>query len=768
MPDLMKESTDICFAGWVLRRNSGELVRDGVCIRLQERPLQILEQLLLHPGELVTREQLIATLWPTGVVDFDTGLNTAVRKLRIALNDDAETPHYIETIPRRGYRFIGQIESKPSESGVYLMPGDAAKIASSSPQLVPPAIKQITARVRWIAWSIVALMLIAGMTGDLLYKNHVAKQQDIAATIVVLPFVDMSAEQQDQPFCDGLSEELSNWLAQVPALRVVSRSSAFSYKGKNVDARQVGKELNATHVLEGSIRRNGKEVRVTTQLINAKDGLHIWSKSFDMSATNVLQVEDRVSRAVTNALQVQLSARTSQQLASRQTTKIDAYELYLLARHYQRKLTADDNRRAIEFYKQAIDADKQFALAYIGLARATILQSYFGAATPRQSIKDAESLVDQATSLNPSLPETFSTKGLLFSEQYRFVEALSELKKALAINPNDAASNVLLGRVSQRLSQPRSALTYYSRAAELDPLDFMNHVNRCFVLQEMSRYDEATRACEQGRSLGPHSPWGAIASAQLSRMQGKLDDAVKWNSEAARIAPDDANVVKQRSQLRVLLQLPAATPKSDQSTSADTDLTYFFEDAESHFAQSGAKGLKAFLATVPPIRFDDFSDMSRLAALYYDIGDVQTARTVLQRARSDSAYSLIRLLDPSDVSLGYSPALTWAAVSLATNDEATGTELLEALETNLKELDRNGFSGHGLEYLRAEVAALRHHNAEAIYYLKRAVNKGWRQSWHAKSSFYFAGLRDHSEFRALLTEVDARNSKMAARVVRDE
>src|SRR5262245_56028277 len=233
------EKREIRFDGWHVDFASGEVSKDGHTHRLQDQPLQILDELTLRRGEVVTREHLIARLWPTGVVEFDTGLNTAIRKLRSALGDDADTPRYIETLPRKGYRFIAPLDTPPR-------PADPPKLgAVSSPEVSVPALagrrasdrrapyKRLALGFGSIPVAIVLAVVVWRMPGKLFQADAPAPDQ--LPTVVVLPLVDMSIEQNEQALCDGLTEELSNWLAHIPTLRVVARTSAFAFKGQNLD-----------------------------------------------------------------------------------------------------------------------------------------------------------------------------------------------------------------------------------------------------------------------------------------------------------------------------------------------------------------------------------------------------------------------------------------------------------------------------------------------------------------------------------------------------
>ena len=347
------ERREIRFDGWHVDFASGEISKDGHTHRLQDQPLQILDELTLHSGEVVTREQLIARLWPKGVVEFDTGLNTAVRKLRIALGDDADTPRYIETLPRKGYRFVATLDrpappaSVPVTSAVES--GEPASGRRASDRRAP------LRRLAWGFGSLVAAAALSVIAWNMPGKLFSAAVPAVALpTIVVLPLVDMSVQQNEQALCDGLTEEMSNWLAHIPTLRVVARTSAFAFKGLNTDVREIGRQLGATHVLEGSLRRSGNQLRITTQLIETATGLHIWSNSYDLPLGDIFLIEDAVSRSVAEALHLTLAADTAEQWAQRQPEKTEAYEFYLLGRARQHKRTADDNVKAAEFFRRAI------------------------------------------------------------------------------------------------------------------------------------------------------------------------------------------------------------------------------------------------------------------------------------------------------------------------------------------------------------------------------------------------------------------------------
>jgi TolB-like protein/DNA-binding winged helix-turn-helix (wHTH) protein len=512
------------FDGWRVDFDSGEISKDGKTSRLQDQPLQILDELLERPGEVVTREQLIARLWPKGVVEFDTGLNSAMRKLRVALGDDAETPRYIETLPRKGYRFVGHLEPEPPAAQIPTLPAEyvptpfetGAVIGRRASDRRAPYVRLalglgsilVAIVLGLIAWQLPAGGWFGGP------RAAVAKARP---TVVVLPLRDMSLDHSSQPLCDGLTEELSNWLAHIPSLNVVARTSAFAFKDKDADVRDIGRALGATHVLEGSLRRSQDQLRITVQLIEAEKGLHMWSRSFDLPIGDIFTIEDTVSRAVAEALHLELAADTDEVWSARQPDRgkgfTEAYEYYLLGRARQRQRTAEDNLKAVEYFRQAAQAEPNYALALVGLSE-SLLNGLSLNHTPLEDVvAEVEPLINRALAIEPNLADALAVKGWLRTEQFRYDEALPLLQSATAANPNDASSHRFLGNLYDRSAQPAKALEHYSISARLDPMDSIAHVFRCMELVDVGEFEEAAAACVRAQSLAQQGRKDAAAAA---------------------------------------------------------------------------------------------------------------------------------------------------------------------------------------------------------------------------------------------------------------
>lgn len=481
----MDPSAEIRFDGWTLRRQSGELLNDGTRIQLQDQPLQILEELLAHPGEVVMREQLIARLWPKGVVDFDTALNTAVRRLRAALRDEAERPRYIETIPRRGYRFIGAVVP-PSLSD----PGGAGERAPSGGE---------PSRRRWQWSAVAALLLVLGIGAIVWY----AQNQEVTApvsesrpstqaavkSIPVLPFVDLSLEQDQHYFADGLSEELLNLLAQTRQLRVTARTSSFSFKGENVDIATVAKKLNVTHVLEGSVRKSGDRVRITAQLVDAATSSHLWSQTYDRELSDIFGVQSDIAASVANALQVALGA--SDRPGTVTPPNAQAYERFLQGHFFFQRRASGDVERARQYYQQALEIDPDFARAWAGLAGIYWIQTAEGAVARNIGLERLREAAEKALALDPSLAEAHVRLALYQWTIGDSSAAGEHRRKAAALEPDNP---LVLGYSASAAAEDGrfdKAIELQRRAVARDPLSALNRDYLVYLLFFAGRLEEA-------------------------------------------------------------------------------------------------------------------------------------------------------------------------------------------------------------------------------------------------------------------------------------
>jgi TolB-like protein/DNA-binding winged helix-turn-helix (wHTH) protein/Flp pilus assembly protein TadD len=740
------EKRVIRFDGWKVDFNSGEISKDGTTSRLQDQPLQILDELANQPGEVVTREQLIARLWPKGVVEFDTGLNSAMRKLRSALGDDAETPRYIETLPRKGYRLIAKLEEDTPLRGVPQLPAEYRPTSFETGAVIGRRASDRYAPLKRLALgigSLIAAVILAvvawRMPGKLFTGEPLASD---LPTIVVLPLVDMSVAQTEQRLCDGLTDELSNWLAHIPTLRVVARTSAFAFKGKDRDVREIAAALGATHVLEGSLRRNLDQLRITVQLIDASSGLHIWSNSYDMPMGDIFQIEDTVSRVVAEKLHLELTPAVNEQWSERRAQTTDAFELYLLARERQLQRTAEDNLKAAEYFRRALEADPKFVPALTGLSE-TLLN---GLSLNRFALEDVaaevEPLLNRAAQLSPNSPGVLSVRGWLLTEQFRIDEALPLLQRAIKGNPNDDALHRLMGNLYDRRGQPTNALAHFSAAAALDPMDFITHVFRCVALTDLGDFENAGTACERAREVDRANLWGPQATAWLARARGDTQEALRWIDEARKLGPADARLADQKMDLLFTLGRTAEARTVLNALPKDESFFSRAREANLVFAEGGPSALKAWLADHKALDYAGTSaELAELARLQVMADDAVTAHATLAHAEKLLPMSVADLYDGSQIRHEYSAALLHARIELLGNgDRVRAMKLLAELERLLDNYEKNGGKHYGLFALRGELYALRGDKDRALKAYETAWKHGWRARWRTIHDPFLAGV----------------------------
>jgi TolB-like protein/DNA-binding winged helix-turn-helix (wHTH) protein/tetratricopeptide (TPR) repeat protein len=727
---------------------SGEISKDGATHRLQDQPLQILDELVRNPGEVVTREQLIARLWPKGVVEFDTGLNSAVRKLRSALGDDPEAPRYIETLPRKGYRFIGKLadEAEDTIPSLPQLPTEYQPTPYETAKLAGRRASDRRAPVRRLAWGFgsialaAVLAVVAWRMPGKLFGGAVAAHA--LPTIVVLPLVDMSVAQSEQRLCDGLTDELSNWLAHIPTLRVVARTSAFAFKGKNTDVREIAGALGATHVLEGSLRRQRDQLRITMQLIDASNGLHIWSDSYDLPIGDIFQIEDTVSRSVAEKLHLELTPAVNEVWSERRAETTNAFELYLLGLERQKQRTAEDNLKSMEFLRRAVDADPRFTPALTGLAE-SLLNGLSLNRMPLEDVKaEADPLLNRALQLRPNSPRALAVKGWLLTEEFRIEEALPLLRRAIKGNPNDAALHRYMGNLFDRRGEPSEALTHFSAAARLDPLDFISHVFRCMELTDVGQYDEARAACARARELDPVNLWGPLTTSWIERAQGNTAEALRWIAEARKLAPSDAWAADQ--QIDLLLMLGRTGDARAVMRELARDGGFFTRAREGNivYAESGAQGLADWLAKSQLVdAAGTGAELVEAARLQLLSGDARSAHATLEHAERMLPLSAADAYDGSQIRHEYSAALNRARIELlAGGDRTRATTLLDGVEKLLDTYEKGGGRHYGLYALRSEVFAMRGEKEKAGAELKKAWDRGWRATWRARRDPFMAGV----------------------------
>jgi TolB-like protein/DNA-binding winged helix-turn-helix (wHTH) protein len=521
-----------------------ELRCRGKRINLQEKPFQVLAILLEQPWELVTREDLRQKLWPADTfVDFEHSINTAVKKVREALEDSGDHPKFIETLPRRGYRFIAPVErSAGRPSVIELVPSgrETDSDLSDTEQVKGQSAQYAVPYLRKAAWISVPVLIVAASVAVIWYQHTPQRNAPpitTMASIAVLPFADLSPGHDHEYFSEGLAEEILNRLTKIPKLKVTARASAFQFKGKNEDPRVVAQKLDVADLLEGSVQRDKDRARVTVRLIKAEDGYDIWSESFDREFKDIFAVEDEIAKAVTSALQLKLLASNSPPtLTTSRTTNPETYEAFLQARYFAHLQDEASAKKALHYANKAIKSDPNYAPAYA--LRASI-QLESGGMTWMDLSEATEKTrhdTEKAIALDPNLADGYRVLSMIqASVELNCPAAETSLKRASDLAPGDPDN---LGRsawLAMCLGRPQQAVELWKQEVLLDPLRPDEYLWLAQSLRDLGRYEEAHAALGKALDLNPnqismiHEVGGEIYLAQ-GRPQEALAEMEKEGS----------------------------------------------------------------------------------------------------------------------------------------------------------------------------------------------------------------------------------------------
>jgi TolB-like protein/DNA-binding winged helix-turn-helix (wHTH) protein/Flp pilus assembly protein TadD len=531
------------FGVFELDLRAGELRKHGLRIRLQEQPFQVLAMLVEHPGEVVTREELQKKLWPADTfVDFDHGLNKAINKLREALGDSAESPRFVETVARRGYRFLVEVKV-----------ADAAPVRSSEPATKPGLAAEIRDRpdlpgktampkslLPPLVWKISVFVLLLLTASLATWRLHPWNRTSPAIrSLAVLPLESLSSDPSQDYFADGMTDELISDLGQISALRVISRTSVMAYKHARKPLPQIARELNVDAVVEGTVLRSGDRVRITAQLIEASVDKHLWSQSYEGELRDTLALQSKVARAIADQIQISLNPQEQAALKNVKVVNPQAYESYLKGRYFWNKRTADGLKVALAYFNQAIDEDPKYAQAYSGLADTYALLGdwQYAVMTPKEALPKAKAAAIRALELDSALGEAHNSLAFcLDGFDWDFDSAGKEFRRAVELNPGYATTHhwyawhlSLLGHYDQAIAEMR-------KAESLDPLSLVINSDLAELLLLAHSYDESIR---QSRKTIEMDPNFGLAHNQLSQayfQKHLYDEAISELQKAVQLS----------------------------------------------------------------------------------------------------------------------------------------------------------------------------------------------------------------------------------------
>jgi TolB-like protein/DNA-binding winged helix-turn-helix (wHTH) protein len=539
-------STKIRFDGWAFDPASGDLERAGVRVRLQEQPARVLQELTAHAGSVVTRERLIALLWPKGVVDFDTSLNTVIRKLRSGLGDLAETPRYIETLPRRGYRFVALLEPGSATTA------GAARVAVATPAPVG-APRPLTGVLPVAAHE----SSTPGNLNTATAPEAGAALEPVRVAICVLPFSHLGGDAEQQAFAEGISEDIITELSRWRLLEVRSRLSSFKYRGSEVEVGRVARELHVRFVIEGSVRRMGDRIRITVQLIDGMSGHQVWGEHFDRLATEIFAAQDEIVRRIVSTLVGRVQVTDAGRARRKSAANLEAYECVLGGN----ALPWDDPSGAAEatrLFAKAIEIDPGYGVAYALLAVMRLHEWQVEHGDSTAKLDEAYRLAMRGVELDDSESTCHSMLAQVSLWRRAFEPALRHMRRAVELNPtnqwNVADMALLLGYAGQ----PEEALTWSDRAKQIDPYFdppwYWRQAARIHVILRryqdaltmfahlpVHRYDDAAYMAGCHARLGEMDRAAALAAECMAKCPGF---SIGWmmTKEPFRLQSDAAQV----------------------------------------------------------------------------------------------------------------------------------------------------------------------------------------------------------------------------------
>ena len=490
---------------------SYQLRRDGSVIKLERIPMELLILLASRNGQLVSREEIIDRLWGKDVFhDSEHGVNTAIRKIRNALQDDPEQPRFIETVVGKGYRFIAPL------------------VAASEEQVLPALSEGHRSHMRLFLLIRVCVLatLSVGTYVGLRYFLPGGSASSGRIMLAVLPFENLTGDPDQEYFSDGLTEEMITQLGKLDPqkLGVIARTSAMSYKHSSKAVDQIGRELGVNYILEGSARREGERVRITAQLIQVRDQTHVWAAEYDRQIQSVLQLQSEVADAIGNEVRLKLAPEQRVHTPSRAVNP-EAYEAYLKGRYFIEKWTEEGTRVGREYFEQAIAKDPNYALAYAGLADSYV----WGRAglPPEEALRRARTAATKALQLDTTLGEPHAALAQIkFVNDWDWAGAEAEFKHAIELNPNDTNALHMYSHYLLSMGRMQESLDVSKRALEHDPVSPTMQLHMGFHYLTARQYDLAIPQYLKVLQADPGLPAAHNDLAVAYRQKGMIDQSV--------------------------------------------------------------------------------------------------------------------------------------------------------------------------------------------------------------------------------------------------
>ncbi len=535
------------FGEFELDLDAQQLKHGGEAVHLERRPFDLLVMLVTHRDRLVTREEIVAALWPSNVIiDFDAGVNTLIRKLRAALHDSPDQPVYIRTNPGKGYRFIAPVIAPGNEPVV-----EPAIAPVTEPLNAPETVPAVTipdatpvpveepSRTQLPAFALI-VALVAVLAGGLALVNWQTVPENPAPTrIAILPFENLTGDDRYAYLASGIAEDTNNALAEIdlPNLSVIGVVSTRALADGALSVQKIGAELGADFVVLSALRFDGSRLRLTSRLLRARDGEQVWSASFDRTLTNLLGLQRDLSIAIAEQIRQRLSPDVAAEIDSRQTRNPEAYELYLRGRNEWMQFQPGSISRAIGYYEQAVQKDPGYALAWAGIAHALITSPVTADMNRQEVYSAARDALQRALEYGTDLAETQLALGSFhFFLDDNLPAAEESARRAVALGPNSAMAHMFLGIVLMQVDKHIEARAMLRRARELDPLFPLMFANSAIVALMGGDAQEALEHATQAVAIKPDFWPGHLHLGNVRMALGDLEGAVEAFEDADRFS----------------------------------------------------------------------------------------------------------------------------------------------------------------------------------------------------------------------------------------
>jgi TolB-like protein/DNA-binding winged helix-turn-helix (wHTH) protein len=501
---------------------AGELRRNGISVHIQDKPLRLLGVLAGRHGKLVTREELHKALWPEQTfVEYEDGLNTAIRKLRETLSDRPEKPQFIETIPRRGYRFIATVQEVFEAPAAGLKSDADLEVASTLRQL-EVALPEQRRSFRSIVLPALAIVVVVSVFVAWRHFRAGPQPRSGSAMLAVLPFENLTGDAGEEYVNDGFTEEIITQLGRLnrDQLRVIARTSMMTYKGSHKPIKQIARELGVNYVLEGSIRKTGDGLRVTAQLIRADDQTHLWAREYDRSLGDLIKVQGEVAQAVAQEIQVRLSPEVEQTLAGATPVDPEVYSAYLKGRFFWNKRSREGLTMAVSFFEQAVQRNPNYAPAYAGLADTYNALVFYGFLSNSEGIPKAKAAATKAVELDGSRAEGHASLGYVyFMWEWKWAAAEREFQRAIELNGNYVPAYQWYSLYLAAMGRGPDSLVQIQQARELDPFSLIVAAGSGYVAYFARQNNQAVAESEAALQEDPdfmaaHAVLGLATEAQ--------------------------------------------------------------------------------------------------------------------------------------------------------------------------------------------------------------------------------------------------------------